>query len=446
MPETEDKIVDATVVEETTAPHAADAPPEAPPPARKAEVEVHRPQGVTELIQAETPAERVQIATDVATALDHVIRAQGMRTKVGRMKKVLEDGREEWVDRYHVNVEGWQTLATLLGIAVVPVWTRRVIDETTGKPQSRRFTVRETKFPQGKGQGKPVVEREYDVEGYDWEARVEVYKNGALIGAGESMCSRTEAKWIESDDYAVRGMAATRATSRAIGAAARWIVTLAGYSATPLEEVPADAANDGPPAETAAETPTWQREATADRKKQLLDSMEKIGVTREDGRAIAKTIKDSIGLVPDLIVGFANGVVQTLEARATSPAARAAGDPEPTGRSDVTPPPVDGADTGAATNLPAADQETLDGSEPPPAAPVSVPPPHDYAGGTVLVQGVHAIPAGNAGPTVLVDEARRICECVPGFDEIERLRAAGTPANQLPTTDNCPIDGHGFPF
>ena len=197
---------------------------------------VPRSAGSTELIGG-TPAERVGIATHMATALDDVIKRQGMRTKVGKAKVVQADGSEAWVDRYHVNVEGWQTLAAFLGLAVVPVWSRRVMDPVTGKPERVTYTVHETSYPKGKGDGKPFVERDYEIDGYSWEARVECYKDGALLGAGEAMCSRSEGTWKERDDYAVRGMAQTRATSRAIAGAARWIVTLAGYSGTPAEEM-----------------------------------------------------------------------------------------------------------------------------------------------------------------------------------------------------------------
>lgn len=232
-----EEIVDAVAVPDDHPPAAAAVP---------ATELVQRPQGQTQLIQAATAADRVAQATEIATALDGIVRAQGMRTKVGSQKKIDPEtgepakdasGKFIWEPRWHVNVEGWQTLATLLGLAVVPAWTRRVMDPETGKPERVRYPVHEiTYHPKSKGGGK-AAERTYEIDGYSWEARVEVFKDGVLIGAGEAMCSRAESKWKEADDYAVRGMAQTRATSRAIGAAARWIVTLAGYSGTPAEEM-----------------------------------------------------------------------------------------------------------------------------------------------------------------------------------------------------------------
>jgi hypothetical protein len=46
-----------------------------------------------------------------------------------------------------------------------------------------------------------------------------------------------EERWHDADDYAKRSMAATRATSKACRLAFSWIMTLAGYEATPAEEI-----------------------------------------------------------------------------------------------------------------------------------------------------------------------------------------------------------------
>ena len=60
------------------------------------------------------------------------------------------------------------------------------------------------------------------------------------VGAAESMCSRSESKWKTSDDYAVRSMAQTRAVSKALRLPLGFIMELAGYSATPAEEIPTE--------------------------------------------------------------------------------------------------------------------------------------------------------------------------------------------------------------
>jgi len=74
-----------------------------------------------------------------------------------------------------------------------------------------------------------------------WEARVEARtRDGALVGAAESECLRAESKWADRDDYALRSMAQTRATSKALRQPLGFVVALAGYAVTPAEEMPDD--------------------------------------------------------------------------------------------------------------------------------------------------------------------------------------------------------------
>jgi hypothetical protein len=203
----------------------------------------------TALVAGASAKARIAVATEIATELDNVIKAQGLRTKIGRKKVTRPNGQEEWVDNFHVDIEAWQTLAAFLELAVVPVWTRRVIDPATGETDRVRYTVERTFYKKGAKAadvraGAAEVDRveRAAVDGYSWEARVEVYKDGALVAAGEGMVSRAEESWRESDDHAVRSMAQTRAASKAIATAARWIVTLAGYAGTPASELSDDLA------------------------------------------------------------------------------------------------------------------------------------------------------------------------------------------------------------
>jgi hypothetical protein len=75
---------------------------------------------------------------------------------------------------------------------------------------------------------------------------------GLVVGAAEATCKRTETKWASADDYAIASMAQTRATSKSLGSVLRWIVTLAGYSGTPAEEMPHP---EHAPTEPSAESP-----------------------------------------------------------------------------------------------------------------------------------------------------------------------------------------------
>lgn len=234
--EPDSEVVDAEIVPETPEPAPA---PEAPRP--QGHELVRYSGGSTELIRGESASDRVAVARDIATALNDVIVSQGLRTKVGSMKVVQADGTEAWKDRFHINVEAWQTLATLLGVAIIPRPPVAAVDPSTGRPITRNFEVREKSYFKKSEGGGLKSERTWTVEGHDWQVTVDVVKDGALIASGTGLCSRTETKWNSSEEYALQSMAATRATGRAMKAAAAWIVALAGYNTTPAEEMPQQA-------------------------------------------------------------------------------------------------------------------------------------------------------------------------------------------------------------
>ena len=72
-----------------------------------------------------------------------------------------------------------------------------------------------------------------------WEARVEARTiDGRTVGSAEAMCTRHEANWRSRDDYALRSMAQTRATSKALRQPLGFVITLAGFDPTPAEEIP----------------------------------------------------------------------------------------------------------------------------------------------------------------------------------------------------------------
>lgn len=153
---------------------------------------VHAQPAPANLFRTDDPVDVLERATRVAQALKSVIDKQGLVSRI--------QGRE------HVRVEGWTTLGSMLGVVPVVAWTRRSDD----------------------GEG--------------WEARVEARTiGGQVVGAAEAMCTKREGKpWNSRPDYALRSMAQTRATSKALRGPLGFVVTLAGYEATPAEEMPAD--------------------------------------------------------------------------------------------------------------------------------------------------------------------------------------------------------------
>lgn len=145
----------------------------------------------TTLFRTDDPQEIVQKAADVANVLARVLRERNLTTNIS--------GRE------HVRVEGWTLCGTMLGVFPVVEWTRKLDD--------------------------------------GWEARVEARTlSGAVVGAAEAECLRSEGKWKSRDDYAIRSMAQTRAMSKALRGPLGFVVSLAGFDPTPEEEMPGSGA------------------------------------------------------------------------------------------------------------------------------------------------------------------------------------------------------------
>ncbi len=139
------------------------------------------------LFRSDDPNEIVQRATDTANALAKVVRDKKLTVRIQKSD--------------HVRVEGWTLLGTMLGVFPVCVWSRKLDD--------------------------------------GWEARVEARTlAGLVVGAAEAMCTRAEKTWGSRDDYALRSMAQTRATSKALRQPLGFVMTLAGFDPTPAEEMP----------------------------------------------------------------------------------------------------------------------------------------------------------------------------------------------------------------
>jgi len=137
-------------------------------------------------LQATTPAALVQGATEMASTLADVIRSQHLAKHI--------QGRE------YVRVEGWTTLATMLGVTAREVCTT-------------------------------------EEEGI-YTATVELVRmnDGAVISRASAECG-DESPWNRRPRYARRSMAQTRATGKACRLTFSWIMSLAGYEPTPAEEM-----------------------------------------------------------------------------------------------------------------------------------------------------------------------------------------------------------------
>jgi hypothetical protein len=145
-------------------------------------------------LQASNPAALVSGAAELASQLAIVINRQNLAT-------VIKGKR-------FVNVEGWTTLATMLGVTAREVNT-------------------------------------VELEGV-YVATVELVRmsDGACISRASAECGSSDELdkygkpiWSTRPRYARRSMAQTRATGKACRLAFSWIMSLAGYEVTPAEEM-----------------------------------------------------------------------------------------------------------------------------------------------------------------------------------------------------------------
>ncbi len=149
------------------------------------------------------PAAIMQRVVAIATPLAEFIKAKKMSKPLGR-------GRPGEPPREYVMIEGWSFMGAMLGIAPITREVHEMLDAVTG-----------------------------EVRGF--EARVElVTRDGSIVGGGIGECSWSERNWSDRDPYAVKSMAQTRATGKAYRLALGFVMSAAGFEATPAEEMPDD--------------------------------------------------------------------------------------------------------------------------------------------------------------------------------------------------------------
>ena len=145
------------------------------------------------LIEQTDPAIIIEDATNIANQLADIIKQKKLYKRIG--------------NKDHVYVEGWTTLGALIKVFPVLEYSRRLDREDELIYESR------------------VIAQTLE---------------GKVVGTGEALCSNKENNWRGRDEYAIKSMSQTRATSKALRIPLGWIMTLAGYSATPAEEMSED--------------------------------------------------------------------------------------------------------------------------------------------------------------------------------------------------------------
>jgi hypothetical protein len=136
-------------------------------------------------------ADTVANATAIANELAKIINTRKLYSVISKKK--------------FVRVEGWTTLGAMVGVLPREVSTIRHDNGT-------------------------------------YESIVELIRvvDGEVIGRGSAICGIDEKTWGKREEYARRSMAITRATGKAYRLGFSWIITLAGFEATPAEEMPRD--------------------------------------------------------------------------------------------------------------------------------------------------------------------------------------------------------------
>lgn len=394
-------VVDATVVEEGNAGGDTAGEQHEQPGTELATVAAMG----SAIIRAEQPDEVLAKAATIADSLKRLIEQQGLAVNMGGKK--------------HVEINGWQALGTLLGalggepLHAETVWARPYCTPD-GQPVRHTYTALVKRYYSKSQGGGLKSETTYEVDGFDWEARVEIRTaGGVVVGTAEGMCSRAEESWGKSADYAVRSMAETRAESRAYRRAAGWLVAIAGYNPTPAEEMAGVKRDD-------------EQEAGPPHGPKTNDNL-----LRQLRNAIGFILKidaasEDVTVVIRAIAGEAGGYLPHMASAAVCRTARMLRDGTPKAVEEGAPPPTTQAPPAqaAAESRPQPEHE----DRPEEADPVQ---------------------SGDA------DERPAAGTVEPPVDPTEEeLRAAGCTClapreihgDEAQVDDDCPLKGHGTPF
>ena len=162
------------------------------------EIAIAEQQAPLTLLEQTNPVMIIDEATIIANALADIIEQKKLYTIIKGKK--------------HVHVEGWTTLGALLKVFPILDTSKR-LDRNDEIIYESRIVAKTLK--------------------------------GEIVGIGEALCSDKEMikrkdgtmyqKW--DDEYAIKSMSITRATSKSLRIPLGWIMVLAGYEGTPAEEM-----------------------------------------------------------------------------------------------------------------------------------------------------------------------------------------------------------------
>lgn len=168
------------------------------------------------LFPASTPGEMMVQAGETADVIAQAIKAQHLSMQIGNSEHVLNTGWQMAANTQRVVTDRGE------GVTELP-WPAQVTDaiaEDDNHPMRRAYRL---------GQA------------FGYVASFYAKRDGQTVGWGEARCDRTERNWRTAENNAIASMAQTRAQSKALRQPLAWIIGLAGYSATPAEEMAPDA-------------------------------------------------------------------------------------------------------------------------------------------------------------------------------------------------------------
>jgi hypothetical protein len=134
-----------------------------------------------------------------------------------------------------VKVEGWSILGAMLGVAPVEEYCDALSE----------------------------------VLGYKAKVKLIRLTDGLQVGGASAICYLTEKEWSE-EAFATHSKTITRATSKAFRLSFAWIMTLAGFEATPAEEM-------------------WEVEGTQENAQDVANQKQADAEAKKQGRKEAKT-------------------------------------------------------------------------------------------------------------------------------------------------------------
>lgn len=150
------------------------------------------------VVRADRPVQLLSVATEAANALAELIESRKLYSTI--------QGKR------FVKCEGWTTLAAMLGCTPQEVGVTEVDGVFTATVELRRLS----------------------------DGQI-VGRASAECGAPDELDRNGKPIWANRPRYARRSMALTRATAKACRLSFSWVMVLAGFEATPQEEMPQDA-------------------------------------------------------------------------------------------------------------------------------------------------------------------------------------------------------------